>query len=626
MPRAGKAIWLVTAALVVAATAAFAVGRDGWGRTIHEPGADAAYYYAYLPSLVLDGDLDFTNEYRVTKNWYRFGAAPTGRPSNVFGIGPAIFQLPAFVVGHVGARVAGARGDGFSAWETTLVLWTGIPCGVGAMLLAYRLARRRAGGPAAAYLGALGALVAGPLLYYAIRQPGYAHPYAALMAALLVERWDASFDRGAGDRGAGAGEGGVGDGAAGPRSLRTWIVLGAAAGAAALARPQLALWGLLLPVAMVDDLRRRGGVPLVRIAGRWVAAGAAALLAFAPQLLAWKAIYGAWYVVPQGEGFLRWDAPAWSETLFSSRNGLLPWAPLYAPMALGLLLLARRGVRLPLALALGVFGQALVNGAAWDWWAGGSFGGRRFDSAYVAFAVGAAALIEAGLRVMAGARGARGAGRAGRIGPRIRSAIVGAGFAAAILVALATIELAARTSVVSARINGGQAASEIWRGQIGGVRGALAAWLSAASNAPARALFAWRHGLDLGAYDRLVGVHVLGETYPGLNSYPDRLAGVAELRPGWISGLAAERGGRARVTAPVARVRFGLNRRARVGVRIAVEGSGPIAASWNGATARREGSGVLELSAAPTRGVNTVEIEAPPGTVVAPLELAATGP
>ena len=33
--------------------------------------ADAWYYHAYLPSLVLDGDLDFANEYRITKHWYR---------------------------------------------------------------------------------------------------------------------------------------------------------------------------------------------------------------------------------------------------------------------------------------------------------------------------------------------------------------------------------------------------------------------------------------------------------------------------------------------------------------------------------------------------------------------------
>ncbi len=612
--RERRAIWLVTAVLGVAATVAFAVGEDGWGRSLREPSADAAYYYVYLPSLVLDGDLDFTDEYRVTQNWYRLGPGPTGRPSNVFGIGPAVFQLPAFVAGHALAKAAGARDDGFSRWETGLVLWTGIPCALGAMLLAYRLARRRIGGPVPAGLGALLAAVGGPLLYYAIRQPGYAHPYAALFATLLVERWDASYGNAAA-----LGEGAGAAGPAGPRSLHTWIVLGAAAGAAALARPQLALWALLLPAAAIDDLRRRGDVPLVRLAARWAAAGAAALIVFAPQLLAWQALHGAWYVVPQGEGFLRWDAPAWSEALFSSRNGLLPWAPLYAPMALGVLVLARRGVRLPLALLLGVFGQALVNGAAWDWWAGGSFGGRRFDSTYVVFAAGGAALIDAGLRLAARARADR------RWVVRGAAILAGLALCAAILVAAATAELAMRTSVVAARIGGGQAASEIWRTRIGGVRGHLAAWLSAASNAPVRAAFAWRHGLGMGAYDRMVGVHVLGELFPGL-AISDRIREAVPLRAGWVSGVELVPAGRGRTAAPVARVRFGLNRRGPVALRVRVEGPGAIAVRWNGAAARRDGSGVLELTAAPTRGVNTVEIEAPPGTVVAPLELTATGP
>src|SRR5213078_344430 len=205
--------WLATAVLAVAATVAFAAGKDDWGRSLREPTADAAYYYAYLPSLVLDGDLDFTNQYRVTQNWYRLGPTPIGRPGNVFGIGPAVFALPVFVVGHGLALATGARSDGFSGWETTLVLWTSIAMSVAA--------------------------VSGPLLYYAIRQPGYAHPCAALFATLLIERWDASYD-------------------AAPRSLRTWLVLGAAAGAAALARPQLAVWALLLPAAALDDVRRRG--------------------------------------------------------------------------------------------------------------------------------------------------------------------------------------------------------------------------------------------------------------------------------------------------------------------------------------------------------------------------------
>jgi hypothetical protein len=580
--RSIRVSWIATAVLAVAATVAFAAGTDDWGRSVREPTADAAYYYAYLPSLVLDGDLDFANQYRVTGNWYRLGPTPLGRPGNVFGIGPAVFALPAFVVGHGLALVTGARGDGFSRWETTLVLWSSIAMSLGALVLAARLAQRRAGSAVAGYAGALVAAVSGPVLYYAIRQPGYAHPCAALFATLLVERWDASYD-------------------AAPRSLRTWLVLGAAAGAAALARPQLAVWALLLPAAAFDDLRRRGrdGSQLGRLVARWAAGAAAAALVFLPQLVAWKLLYGAWYAVPQGPGFLRWDAPAWSETLFSSRNGLFPWAPLYAPMAIGVIGLARRGMRLPLALLLGLFGQAIVNGAAWDWWAGGSFGGRRFDSCYAVFAVGAAVWIAAGGRALA----RRGAARA----------LAGLALAAAALVAIAATELAARTSVNSARIGGGEAASSVWRARIGGVRGWLAAVLSSAANAPVRAVFAWRYGVDRGAYDRLVGVHVLGDTFPGLNSYPDKLRDAIPA-PGPM-------------TAPSVRVLVGLNRRGTIALRVPVEGSGPVAVTWNaGATATGDiaGRGAVELAGlAPLRGINVLEIRAPIGAVIGTIEIAA---
>lgn len=575
-----RVIWVAGMVLAAAATCAFAMGHDDWGRSVREPTADAAYYYAYLPSLVLDRDLDFSNQYQVTQNWYRLQPTPLGRPGNVFGIGPAVFELPAFLVGHALARLTGARSDGFSRWETTLVLWTSVAFSLGAMWLAAELARRRVGA-AAAYAGALAAAVAGPLLYYAIRQPGYAHPCAALFATLLIERWDASYG-------------------AAPRSLRTWVVLGAAAGAAALARPQLALWAALLPLAALDDVRRRDGASLGILAGRWAAGAAAAALAFLPQLLAWKALYGAWYVVPQGPGFMRWDDPAWSETLFSSRNGLFPWAPLYAPMALGLVALARQTVRLPLALLLGGFGQAIVNGAAWDWWAGGSFGGRRFDSCYAAFAVGAAVLIAAAARILKRPR-------------RPVAVIVGLALAAAILVAFATVQLAASTSVNSARITGGESAARVWRTRIGGVRGQLAAWLSSASNLPARAVFAGRYAVDLDTYDRRVGAHVLGDTYPGLNSYPDKVRDLITA-PG-------------RMTAPTAQLLVAINRRGTVALRVPVEATGDVAVTWNDditAVRHLEGRGAVELTGlVPRRGINTLEIRAPIGSVVTTIEITA---
>ena len=98
----------VLAALLVLGTIVMALSRDGHDTPVADLHADASYYYVYLPSL-LHGDLDFTDEYRETKNWYQLGTTPTGRPSNVFGIGPAVFDAPLFVVGHAAAWISGSE-------------------------------------------------------------------------------------------------------------------------------------------------------------------------------------------------------------------------------------------------------------------------------------------------------------------------------------------------------------------------------------------------------------------------------------------------------------------------------------------------------------------------------------
>src|SRR5690606_7214427 len=117
--------------------------------------------------------------------------------------------------------------------------------------------------------------------------------------------------------------------------------------------PQCALWAVILAVAAVDDVRRAhrsadGGTrELVRgfaakLLPRWAAGALVSLTAFAPQLLAWKALYGEYVSSPQGPGFMWWTEPAWSEVLFSSTSGLLPWSPLYALAGAGLFVGLRR--------------------------------------------------------------------------------------------------------------------------------------------------------------------------------------------------------------------------------------------------------------------------------------------
>jgi hypothetical protein len=600
---------IVTGVLALAATLIFAFGIDNKRETITVPRADAAYYYEFLPSVVLDGDLDFTDEYKVVPNYYKFGTTATGVPGNVFGIGPAVFSAPAFVVGHGIALVAGRRDDGYSRIEEVLVLWMSVLATVGALWFAYRLCRRRIGPGLAAYAGPLLALVAGPVLYYAVRQPGYAHPFATFFVTLLVERWDASYD------------------GAAPRTLRTWLGLGACAGAAVLARPQLAPWALVLVAAAADDLRRRDTTPIVRLLARWGAGAGVALVAFAPQLIAWKVLYGAALTVPQGDGFMRWDAIAWSEVLFSSRNGLFPWAPLYLPLLIGTIAAIRRWPRIVIALVLGLAAQTAVNGAAWDWWGGGSFGGRRFDSCYVVFAFGAAVILDVGLRHAAPVR--RGATTIGR---KLIAGGVALAFACGTLIALASIELAMRTASRTARITGGEAAARHYL-RIGGLRGTLASELSAGTNLVPRVAFAWELGLDTRAYDRLVGTHFLGETFPGLNSNPDKRSDTVAVSTNErahprFAGLARVDEQHARTTAPRARILIGLNRRGGVelAVPITTPQPGPVRLIWNGTTIAEQvlGQGVIAAKTRDLeRGINVLEIEAPIGSIVAPIQLQA---
>jgi hypothetical protein len=243
----------------------------------------------------------------------------------------------------------------------------------------------------------------------------------------------------------------------------------------------------------------------------------------------------------------------------------------------------RRLPRLVIALVAGLALQAVANGAAWDWWAGGSFGGRRFDSCYVVFAVGAAVIAEYVARRRPWKEW---------ISPIASGVIVA-------IVVVANLILAGHYTVTSARIYGSVPASRVLGEKVPDPFGMIASWISSASSLPARALFGWKHGLPLGAYDRLVGVHVLGETYPGLNAYADQ-------RTATIRGDVIPPSGTLTLF-------VGLNRRG--GVTIALPPG--VTARWNGEPFTGHTDDLV-------RGINELELTGAPGTKLAPLPITAT--
>ena len=105
----------------------------------------------------------------------------------------------------------------------------------------------------------------------------------------------------------------------------------------------------------------------------------------------------------QGRHYMKLGRPDLLETFFSSRHGLLYWTPVLWAGILGYLPLLRRQGRLYGLLLATVAVMSYVNACSEDWWAGGSYSNRRFDSVLPMLAVGLAATLVA-LRGLAARR------------------------------------------------------------------------------------------------------------------------------------------------------------------------------------------------------------------------------
>ena len=246
-------------------------------------------------------------------------------------------------------------------------------------------------GPKVAVLAVGGAVAVSPVLYYLFILPGMAHGLTyALAAAGLV----------AADR------------AARRPSVRTWATVGLAVGLLALVRPQAAAFALvMIPVAARDLWRGRAKRPLF-----FAAATAAAFVAFLPQMLAWKVIYGHWFT--QNQELAQWAEQAgvsqrvlfrmssWfdprslhlRDTLFAADRGLFSWHPVLLLGMLGLPFAVRRFGLLPVGGLLVFAATAWFNGSVATYRAGDSFGARRFDLVVPFAALSFAVLLETARR------------------------------------------------------------------------------------------------------------------------------------------------------------------------------------------------------------------------------------
>ena len=343
---------------------------------------DGKQYYMTVRTAILDGDLNYYNEFAHHNPGF-FGAptrlgerTASGYVPSWFSVGPSVFLAPFYAAGLLATRLLSTVvltvPDGYGPGEIIGFCLGSCLLGLVGLYLSYRLARRTASSRSA--LGAMVLVwVASSVPAYLYVEPSYAHALSILTVAVFLWLWW--------------------HGGRMP-SIRQGVLLGLAGGAMTLVRWQDAVF-LLLPLV---DLR--GGKGRAR---RALALGIGFGVGLLPQAILWYFHYGRPLLIPQGEGFLGFWRPDVQNVLFSPWRGLFCYTPVALFAVVGLRWVRRDG-RLSGGWLLGVFAlQVYVNSITADWFGGWAFGARRFVSCAPMFVLGLACLLDR-IRARAGDR------------------------------------------------------------------------------------------------------------------------------------------------------------------------------------------------------------------------------
>lgn len=339
---------------------------------------DALFYYAYLPSLLVDHDVDLSDDLETLRGdapeplkWQR---TVTGKASSPFALGTAVLAAPLVAAGIVLDGTFGGRADGYGWCAQGGMCLAGIVYSWLGALLLVRLLRRWFDAPTA-LVATAATILATPLVYYTLVSPTYAHASSFFAVTAFLSVWLAVRDR---------------------LTTRGAVVLGLSAGLMTLVRWQDVLFGVVPALGLGTRLAARGtsARDRLRVAGFAIVASLAAFVAFTPQMWVWHEIYGRWLTVPQGETWVRWSRPDIASALVSlDAGGLFTWTPLTLFGVIGLATFARRDNLLALSLVLAFGLQIYVEGTVHHG-LGSAYGSRRLVGATAIFAIGFAALSE----------------------------------------------------------------------------------------------------------------------------------------------------------------------------------------------------------------------------------------
>lgn len=330
-------------ALFVFAVHFFVVGKGVYG--------DGRYYYSYLPSLLIEHTLNLTNSFK------HLGIVsfltPLKLPANIYPIGPAIIWTIPFFVSHL-LLMSFNVNDGYNNfYQFAIGIWNITLVFIGLYYLKKTLAELFS--EKIAILTTSTIFLATNLLFYGAVDVINSHSASFFASSLFFYYW-----------------------------LNKKIKLsGVLLGLLVLIRPQDAIF-IILPLSSLI-IEKRSYIK------KFLIVTITSMIAFSPQLLIWKILWGTWYVNPylKVESF-NLKSPQILGVLFNSSDGLFLWTPIVILCLIGLINFAIKNKDMGIPFILLFLGQLYIVSSWSIWWQGSSYSGRMFISSLPILAFGIA--------------------------------------------------------------------------------------------------------------------------------------------------------------------------------------------------------------------------------------------
>lgn len=361
--------------------------------------SDEIEYFSYLPSILLDGDLDFRNQYEYFcnlafedcvrsrfKETFLDMRTATGLQINFGPMGTAVLWLPFYLVAHLFALAAqnfnpAFAANGVSAPYIYAVCVASVFYGWLGMYLAYRIARNYFAEWIA--LGAaLTILFATNAVYYMYVAPAFSHAASLFASALFVYVWWRTRDARANGK------------------WRAWFVLGASGGLMTMVREQEAVFFVIplveIAYALYGSVRSSENFAALK---KWIGGAlvmsVGAFVVFVPQLITYRVLNGNFLPARNVTDKFTWDGNHILDVLFSNFHGLFTWTPVVLLAVIGLFFLWRHDKFLAAVFLITFAVETYLLGSFSTWFGGAAYGGRRFINCTVIFVVGLAAFVDA---------------------------------------------------------------------------------------------------------------------------------------------------------------------------------------------------------------------------------------